>query len=76
MWRACGLLCSTESALALDEFRRFRHLVRNVYIINLAPEKMAGLVSALPTLWSTLRAELMAFADFLEALGLKTDEHS
>jgi hypothetical protein len=58
-----------ESALALDEFRRFRHLVRNVYTINLAPEKMVGLVSALPTLWSTLRAELMAFADFLEALG-------
>lgn len=59
---------SQDSALALDEFRRFRHLVRNVYTMILAPEKMAGLMSALPTLWATLRAELSAFADFLEAL--------
>lgn len=60
---------SQESGRALDEFRRFRHLVRNVYATNLSPEKMAGLVSALPALWSVLRAELSAFADFLEALG-------
>lgn len=60
---------SQDSVLALDEFRRFRHLVRNMYTMSLAPEKMAGLMSALPELWSTLRAELLAFADFLEALG-------
>lgn len=60
---------SPESGKTLDEFRRFRHLVRNVYATNLSPEKMAGLVSMLPALWSVLRAELSAFADFLEALG-------
>lgn len=58
-----------DSVLALDEFRRFRHLVRNMYTMSLAPQKMAGLMSALPELWPTLRAELLAFADFLEALG-------
>ena len=60
---------SQDSVLALDEFRRFRHLVRNVYTMSLAPEKMAGLMTTLPTLWLTLRAELWAFADFLEVLG-------
>ena len=60
---------SQDSALALDEFRRFRHLVRSVYTMSLVPEKMAGLMSVLPTLWPTVRAELLAFADFLEALG-------
>ena len=60
---------SQDSVLALDEFRRFRHLVRNVYTMSLAPEKMAGLMATLPTLWLTLRAELWAFADFLEVLG-------
>lgn len=60
---------SRESALSLDEFRRFRHLVRNVYTMNLAPDKMAGLLLALPGLWPRLRAELLAFADFLEDLG-------
>ena len=58
-----------DSALALDEFRRFRHLVRNVYAMNLVPDKMAGLVSALSRLWPRLRAELLAFADFLEDLA-------
>lgn len=60
---------SQDSALVLDEFRRFRHLVRNVYTMNLVPDKMAGLMSALPRLWSRLRAELLAFADFLEDLA-------
>lgn len=57
-----------DTVLALDEFRRFRHLVRNVYTMNLSPEKMAGLMPALPILWPTLRAELLAFADFLGEL--------
>jgi hypothetical protein len=30
---------------------------------------MAGLMSALPELWPPVRAELLAFADFLEALA-------
>lgn len=58
-----------DSALTLDEFRRFRHLVRSVYTMSLLPEKMTGLMLALSTLWPALRAELLAFADFLEALG-------
>ena len=59
---------SQENAIIIDEFRRFRHLVRNVYTINLMPEKMAGLMEALPELWPKLRAELLAFADYLDAL--------
>lgn len=57
------------SAHALDEFRRFRHLVRNVYTFNLIPEKMEPLISALPGLWSQVRVELLAFANFLEELA-------
>ena len=60
---------SQESVVIVDEFRRFRHLVRNVYTINLVPEKMEGLIQALPELWPKLRAELFAFADYLDALN-------
>ena len=60
---------SQVNALSLDEFRRFRHLVRNVYTMNLVPDKMAGLMSALPGLWFRLHAELLAFADFLKDLA-------
>ncbi len=63
-----------EEVVALDEFRRFRHLVRNVYTTNLAPEKMQGLMSALPELWPHLRVELLAFADFLEVLAQVGEE--
>jgi hypothetical protein len=60
---------SQESAVLVDEFRRFRHLVRNVYTINLVPAKMKGLMEALPELWPRLQAELLAFADYLDALN-------
>ncbi|NOX63200.1 MAG: antitoxin [Chloroflexi bacterium] len=56
-----------SSMQALDELRRFRHLVRNVYTTNLSPDRMANLISSLPKLWPRLRAELLAFAEFLEA---------
>jgi len=59
---------SQHSAAIVDEFRRFRHLVRNVYTINLVPEKMEGLMDTLPEFWPTLRAELLAFADYLDVL--------
>jgi hypothetical protein len=60
---------STDLATDLDEYRRFRHLVRNVYAINLVPDKMQGLVERLPALWSRLRIQLTAFAAFLEQIS-------
>ncbi len=62
-------IINPDNAAALDEFRRFRHLVRNVYTMNLVPERMAGLMGALPGLWQAMRAELLAFSDFLDALA-------
>lgn len=58
-----------DTALQLDEFRRFRHLVRHVYTLNLLPNKMASLLSVLPKLWSKVRAELLAFSSFLDELA-------
>lgn len=57
---------NAQNAHQLDEFRRFRHLVRNVYAADLIPTRMEGMLLALPDLWSGLRAELLAFATFLE----------
>jgi hypothetical protein len=64
----------SDIALELDEFRRFRHLVRNVYSLNLIPERMSRPMTLLPGLWKTLRSELLAFADFLEELALASPE--
>jgi len=59
----------SDCAASLDEFRRFRHLVRSVYTMNLVPERMANLLGGLPELWATARAELLAFAEFVEDLA-------
>ena len=63
---------SADVAEALDEYRRFRHLVRNIYATNLAPAKMQGLIDHLPALWLELRIELAAFAAFLERISPDT----
>jgi hypothetical protein len=57
---------STDCSSRLDELRRFRHLVRNLYTFNLVPEKLEPIVSDLPALWQKVQAEILAFADFLE----------
>lgn len=60
---------SPRSASTLDEYRRFRHLVRNVYTMNIMPDKMNRLVTTLPDFWPVLRGELLAFADFTDELA-------
>jgi hypothetical protein len=50
----------------LDEYRGFRHVVRNIYAFNLDPAKLKKLVDAAPPLFEQARLELLAFADFLE----------
>ncbi len=57
---------NSESARRLDEYRRFRHLVRNVYAADLIPERMVDMLTDLHDLWKDIRAELLAFVDFLE----------
>lgn len=50
----------------LNEFRGFRHVVRNVYTYHFDPEKIEKLVDKVPDLFRQLKLELSAFADFLE----------
>jgi len=47
---------------ALDEFRRFRHLFRNIYVVTqLKWEPMAPLVANLPQVYEQLRKEVESF---------------
>lgn len=57
---------SEETRDALDEYRGFRHIVRHVYTFKFDPAKVQRLVEEASAVFAQVRAELLAFADFLE----------
>ena len=57
---------SEEVRRRLDEYRRFRHLIRNVYTFKLDPPKVGELLEKTPALFTQIRREMLAFANFLE----------
>lgn len=57
---------SESSHSRLDEYRGFRHVVRNVYTYKFDPAKVEKLVSNIQASFAQVRAELSAFAKFLE----------
>jgi hypothetical protein len=58
---------------ALDEYRRFRHVIRNVYAESLDPLRVGELVKKLAPVWAQLRNELSVCADFLEGVSRADD---
>jgi hypothetical protein len=57
---------STKTAEILDELRKFRHLVRNVYTHHLDPARLGKLVEDTSAAFAQLKTEISAFAAFLE----------
>ncbi|MCO6452923.1 MAG: hypothetical protein J5I90_19220 [Caldilineales bacterium] len=53
----------------LDDYRGFRHVVRNIYTYNLDGDRIAFLVKNLPETAAQMEQALSAFADLLEQLG-------
>jgi len=55
-----------QTRQSLDEYRGFRHIVRNVYAFNLRPARLNELALDAPNCLSALTIDVLAFADFLE----------
>lgn len=53
---------------SLEEYRGFRHVVRNVYAYHLKPEKLKILVGNLESTFRLASEELTVFGDFLKTL--------
>lgn len=53
----------------LDEFRAFRHVVRNVYTFNFDPARVGALIDLLGPTMEAMRAYLNNFVRFLEEAG-------
>jgi len=60
---------SENTSQILDEFLRFRHVVRNVYTLSLDGERIIKLVQQLRPVFTRVNNELISFADFLEHVG-------
>jgi hypothetical protein len=59
----------SSTAQSLDEYRKFRHLIRNIYATNLDVSRMDILVTELPMIWENVRQELEVFSEFLKNLA-------
>jgi hypothetical protein len=55
-----------ETRYCLDEYRGFRHLVRNVYTFNLRPSRLRELAEELKSCYQAVEANLHDFMGILE----------
>jgi hypothetical protein len=62
---------TSSSIQRLDEYLRFRHVVRNVYTFSFDPERVGRLVNELDMVFNQIRQELLVFASFLEKVGME-----
>ena len=51
---------------ALDDYLRFRHVVRNIYAFEFDPERITDLITRLESCFKDIQKELLAFAKFLD----------
>ena len=67
--RLRGQVLSAGVAAEVDEFLRFRHVVRHVYAFELEPDRVERVADRLRPTFRNVRAELSAFAMMLEDLA-------
>ena len=59
-------IISRDTFILLDEYRGFRHVVRNVYTFNLSEKKLRPLVIDLQKLYLQIKKELLTFLELFK----------
>ena len=59
---------SRDTFNKLDEYRGFRHVVRNVYTFNLSPSRIEPLVEGIDLIFIQIKEEITRFLSFIEEL--------
>jgi len=65
---------SQETRDCLDEFRGFRHVVRNVYTFNLQMSRLQELTKGLPHCYGAVTRDLDDFMEFLSELSIDNND--
>ena len=60
---------SIETIVLVDEYLRFRHVVRNIYAFEFDLLRITALAQGLPSTYGHVQRELLAFAAFLDELA-------
>ena len=60
---------SNETIKRLDEYLRFRHVVRHVYAFEFDPQRLKPLAEALTDDFGQVKGELAVFIDYLKELA-------
>lgn len=58
-----------ETREILDEYRKFRHLVRNIYTFNIIPEKVMTLARGIKKVFGAFKKDVMIFLNFIEKIS-------
>ncbi|PDW02453.1 hypothetical protein [Candidatus Viridilinea mediisalina] len=64
---------SRTSRFCLDEYRGFRHVVRNIYTFNLRPTRLQELTVGLRGCYTALQHDLSEFRAFLQQVDRGTE---
>jgi hypothetical protein len=60
----------TATRQAIDEYRAFRHVVRNVYTFDLQPHRVVVLAEALAACFTVFKQDIETFCEFLKSISL------
>jgi hypothetical protein len=58
-----------ETRELLDEYRKFRHLVRNIYTFNIIPEKVMKLAHGITKAFNPFNKDIKDFLNFIEKIS-------
>ncbi|HHY56806.1 MAG TPA: hypothetical protein GYA08_15380 [Chloroflexi bacterium] len=64
---------SVQTRYCLDEYRSFRHLVRNLYTFHLRTSRVAELCDGLRSCYAALQADIMSFMQIMQSLDEPSD---
>lgn len=58
-----------ETRQLLDEYRKFRHLVRNIYTFNIIPEKVFKLARGITKVFISFKKDIHYFLNIIEKIS-------
>ncbi len=64
---------SVQTRYCLDEYRSFRHLVRNLYTFHLRTSRVAELCDGLRSCYAALHADVVSFLQIMQSLDEPSD---